>query len=278
MKAGDARVLLTGAGGGIGQAAALALAAAGAQLLLVGRSPARLAAQLRALKLRVPALRADWQEADLLDADSLQVLAARAKAWDANVVVHGAGIAQFGHFEDTQVAAMARVLDTNLRAPMLLTQLLLPHLRGLGRSQVIFVGSALGAIALPGFGVYCASKFGLRGFAQALRRELAATPVRVQYLGPRTTRTAFNSSAVEHYNRATGTATDPPELVAAALVRLMESETVERFLGFPEKFAVRINGFAPVALDGAFAKHRKSLPERRPPAVSHVNEEMKNAL
>lgn len=261
MKASDARVLLTGAGGGIGQAAALALAAAGAQL--------------RALELRVPALQADWQQADLLDADFLQMLAARAKAWDANVVVHGAGIAQFGHFEDTQAAAMARVLDTNLRAPMLLTQLLLPHLRGLGRSQVIFVGSALGAIALPGFGVYCASKFRLRGFAQALRRELAATPVRVQYLGPRT---AFNSSAVEHYTRATGTATDAPELVAAALLRLMESESAERFLGFPEKLAVRINGFAPVALDGAFAKHRKSLPEQRPPAVPHVNEEMKNAL
>lgn len=277
MKAAQARVLLTGAGGGIGQATALALAAAGAALMLVGRSPARLSAQARALQQRVPAAQVEWQEADLEDAASIQVLAAQAQAWRSNVLVHCAGVAEFGRLDDATAAAMSRVLNTNLLAPMVLTQSLLPYFRGLPRAQVICVGSALGAIGLPGYSVYCASKFGLRGFAQALRRELADTPVRIQYLGPRSTRTDFNSAEVGEYNRATGTAMDPPELVAQALVRLMESEAAEKFLGFPEKIAARINGFAPVALDGAFARHRQSLPQRPKPGLDTINEEMKNA-
>ena len=60
---------------------------------------------------------------------------------------------------------LQRVLHTNLLAPMLLTQALLPHLRSLPVAQVLFVGSALGRLGLPGFSAYSASKFGLRGFA-----------------------------------------------------------------------------------------------------------------
>lgn len=126
----------------------------------------------------------------------------------------------------------------------------------------------LGRLALPGFSVYAASKFGLRGFAEALRRELADTPVRVQYLGPRSTRTDFNDTAVESYNRATRTATDRPEQVARALRALLENEAAESFLGFPEKLAARLNGLAPTWLDGAFAAHRRQLP---PPDSSPKN-------
>ncbi|RYF41088.1 MAG: SDR family oxidoreductase [Comamonadaceae bacterium] len=277
MKAAQARVLLTGAGGGIGQAAALALAGAGAALLLAGRSPARLSAQARALQQRVPAAQVEWHEADLQQPLSIQALALRAQAWNCNVVVHCAGVAEFGRFEGTSAAAMAATLNTNLLAPMMLTHSLLPHLRGLPRAQVICVGSALGAIGLPGYGVYCASKFGLRGFAQALRREMADTAVRIQYLGPRSTQTSFNTSEVARYNRATGTAMDPPQRVAQALLRMVESERAEQFIGFPEKLAARINGLVPVLLDGAFARHRRSLPPQATDSPNLIHEETSNA-
>ena len=114
-------------------------------------------------------------------------------------------------------------------------------------------------IGLPGYSVYSASKFGLRGFAQALRRELADGPVRVQYLGPRSTRTGFNRAAVEAYNRATGTAMDPPAVVAQALLEMLRSGRAERFLGFPERLGVRINGALPAVLDGSFRRHSRSL-------------------
>lgn len=261
MKVQETRVLLTGANGGIGQAVAAALAGAGAAVLLAGRSPARLSALARTLQQRHPAAKVDWREVELDQATSISALATHATAWNCNVIVHCAGIAEFGHFDATGADRMSQVLHTNLLAPMLLTQQLLPHLRTLPHAHVVCVGSVLGAIGLPGFGVYCASKFGLRGFAQALRRELSKTTVRVQYLGPRSTHTAFNSAAVSDYNRATGTAMDPPERVAGALLDMLETGTAERFLGFPEAFAARINGLAPALLDGAFDKHSASLPK-----------------
>lgn len=270
MKPADARVLLTGASGGIGREAAVALVRAGAAVLLAGRHPARLSAQARALGHEP---RVTWAAADLADPAQVERLAAEAAAWGCNVVVHNAGTPAFGALAQQDAAAMQRVLQTNLLAPMLLTRLLLPHLVQQARAQVLCVGSALGRIGLPGYTLYCASKFGLRGFAEALRRELAGTPVRVQYLGPRTTHTDFNDGQVQAYNRATGAAVDQPGAVAAAMVRLLQDEAAERFLGFPEKLAVRINGLAPAWLDGSFRRHSRSLellpdPTTRSPDVA----------
>ncbi|HEY0887705.1 MAG TPA: SDR family oxidoreductase [Ramlibacter sp.] len=256
MKPVHARVLLTGAGGGIGREAAAALVRAGAGVLLAGRHPARLSAQARALG---PEPRVTWAAADLADPAQVERLAGEAVAWGCNVVIHNAGRPAFGALAKHDAASMQEVLQTNLLAPMLLTRLLLPHLARQASAQVMCVGSALGRIGLPGYSLYSASKFGLRGFAEALRRELAGTPVRVQYLGPRTTRTDFNDGQVQAYNRATGAGVDEPAAVAAAMVRLLEDETAERFLGFPEKLAVRINGLAPAWLDGSFRRHSRSL-------------------
>lgn len=256
MKLAHARVLLTGATGGIGREAAGALVHAGAAVLLAGRHPARLSAQARALGTEP---RVSWAAADLADPAQIERLAGEAAAWGCNVVVHNAGTPAFGALAQQDAAAMQRVLQTNLLAPMLLTRLLLPHLTQQVRAQVLCVGSALGRIGLPGHTLYCASKFGLRGFAEALRRELAGTPVRVQYLGPRATRTDFNDASVQAYNRATGAAVDEPSQVAAAMLRLLQDEAAERFLGFPERLAVRINGLAPAWLDGSFRRHSRSL-------------------
>ncbi|HSQ73250.1 MAG TPA: SDR family NAD(P)-dependent oxidoreductase, partial [Rubrivivax sp.] len=120
--------------------------------------------------------------------------------------------------------------------------------------------SALGRIGLPGFSVYGASKAGLHGFAEAMRRELADSTVRVQILAPRSTRTGFNGAAVEAYNRATGTAMDTPQTVAAALLQLIESEAAERFIGWPERLGVRLNALLGGRLDAGFGRHRRSLP------------------
>jgi short-subunit dehydrogenase len=263
MKAPQARVLLTGASGGIGRCAADALVRAGASVMLVGRSAERLTAQSAELTRHDPraAERVSWQTADLIDPSDLARLTDKACQWGANVLVHNAGLPSFGRLETLAAHDIQQVLNTNLLAPMLLTQALLPHLRRLPRAQVICVGSALGRIGLPGYSAYCASKFGLRGFAEALRRELGDTSIRVQYLGPRATRTGFNSPGAEAQNQATGTAMDTPESVADALLRLLEDEAAERFLGYPEKLAVRINGLAPGLLDGAFDRHRRSLPD-----------------
>lgn len=256
MKPAQARVLLTGAGGGIGRAAVQALRDAGAAVMGVGRAA-------------VSPLPPDvaWVGADLTTEAGIAVVAAAAAAWRANVLVHAAGVGSFGALHSVPAAQIGAVLQTNLVAPMRLTQALLPALLRQPHAQVVFIGSALGRIGLPGFSVYGASKAGLHGFAEALRRELAETSVQVQILGPRSTRTAFNGAAVEAYNRATGTAMDPPEAVAAALLALIGSDAAERFLGFPERLAVRLNGLLGAALDGAFARHRRQLPSPSLPPI-----------
>lgn len=275
MRAKDARVLLTGATGGIGQAAAAALVGAGASVMLLGRSPARLAAQARALARSctgtgtdAPPPNIEWYAADLTRTSSLGGIGDVAAGWGCNVLIHNAGVPAFGRLEAFGATEMAQVLHLNLFAPMLLTQALLPHLRTRTEARIVFVGSVLGRLGLPGFSVYSASKFGLRGFAESLRRELGGSPVGVQYLGPRSTRTAFNSDAVDGYNKATGTAMDAPDVAAQALLQLIESGAAERFVGFPESLAVRLNGIAPGLLDGSFRKHRESLPPlTTPPAA-----------
>lgn len=247
MKPAQARVLLTGASGGIGQAMAHALLQAGAQVLGVSRKPQQDAADLR------------WVQADLSSTADLARITHAARAWGPNVVVHAAGLPGFGALSRLAPSQMEAVLQANLLAPMLLTQALLPQLLSQPKAQIIFVGSALGRIGLPGFSLYTASKAGLHGFTEALRRELADTPVRVQLLAPRSTRTAFNDAAAEAYNRATGTASDSTAHVAQALLALIESEAAERYIGWPERLGVRLNGAFPPLLDGSFKKHRRQL-------------------
>ncbi len=245
MKAADARVLLTGAAGGIGRAMAACLQGAGAQVLGLGR--------------RAGPPGSPWVQADLTTEAGRRAATAAAAEFGVNVVVHAAGVPGFGALSALPPERVEAIVGANLVAPMLLTQALLPQLLRQPRAQVVFVGSALGRIGLPGFSVYGASKAGLHGFAEALRRELADTALRVQILGPRSTRTGFNDGAVEAYNRATGTAMDAPEAVAEALLALIESEAAERFVGFPERLAVRLNGVLGAGLDGSFAKHRRHL-------------------
>lgn len=261
MKAAEARIVLTGATGGIGEQAAAAFLKAGARVMLAGRSPRSLAALSAGLRDRLGLSdeQVPWVVADLREPREIERLAEHAGAWNCNVLVHAAGAPAFGALDAIDAGTMAAVVQTNLLAPMLLTRALLPSLRRQPAAQVLCVGSVLGAIGLPGYSVYSASKFGLRGFAEALRRELADSSVKVQYLGPRSTQTAFNSAQVQAYNQATGTAMDTAATVAAAMLRMLEDETPERFLGFPEKLGVRINGLAPAAMDGSFRRHSQSL-------------------
>ena len=262
MNPSDARIALTGATGGIGRETAAAFIGAGASVLLIGRSAAQLSSLSRSIQATATgsAGRIAWQVADLGRPAQLDELVGVATEWRCNVLVHAAGVPCFGALESVDAETMRRVLDINLLAPMRLTQALLPHLRAQARAQVICLGSALGRIGLPGFSIYSASKFGLRGFAEALRRELRGTGIRVQYVGPRSTRTGFNDAAVQAYNAATGTAMDSPSRVAETLLRSLQDEAAERFIGFPERLAVRINGAVPTLLDGSFDKHRRSVP------------------
>jgi short-subunit dehydrogenase len=255
MKAASMRVLLTGASGGIGSAIARELAAHGAAVMLVGRDEGGL--QRLAESLGGPPERVQACAADMADDAGREHVSARAEAWGCNVLINNAGLGEFAFVDQQTDAGIERLFAINAIAPMQLTRRLLGRFLSLPEAAVLNVGSVFGSLAYPGFAAYSASKFALRGYTEALRREVAGSNVNVHYLAPRATRTSMNASAVERMNAELGVAMDAPVAVARAARELLERGRSEAVMGWPEKFFVRINALLPRVVDGSL---RKQLP------------------
>lgn len=251
MRLNGKTAVLTGASGGIGSAMALALAEAGVRLVLVGRNGAALEALAHRLGAGHRALVADLATAD--GRDGVQRHCA-ALPNGLDLLINNAGISDFDAFEALPPARLQALIQTNLLAPILLTQALLPALRRAPRGLIVNVGSAFDAIGHPGFAAYCAGKFGLRGFSEALRRELADGPVGVLHLAPRATATAINGRRVQELNAALGNRVDPPEAVAQALLRQLRRERPRHTVGRPERLFARLDALLPGLLDRALAR------------------------
>jgi len=243
------QVLLTGATGGIGRAIAVELDRAGACLTLVGRNADKLAALTRELAGAHRTLVADLDDAEQR-ADVVR--ACREPALD--IFVNTVGVMDFRLFDAQDPAVVERMVQTNLLSPMLLCQQLVPLLRRREEAAIVNIGSTFGSIGHPGFTAYCATKFGLRGFTEALQRELADTQVRVSYLAPRATRTALNSSAVTALNDRLGNATDAPERVAREVLQVLGRHRRQRYIGWPESLFVRLNGLFPGLVHNALSR------------------------
>ncbi|WP_324733514.1 SDR family oxidoreductase [Pseudomonas paeninsulae] len=253
MKLSECRAVITGASGGIGQALVAALLAEGAHLLLVGR---RLG-QMQSLAQRYPGqmvvVKADISERAGRDT----VVAAAQRFGGINTLINAAGVNCFSLLDEHDETDIAELIGTNVTATLQLTHRLLPLLRQQSRALLVNLGSTLGAIGYPGFSVYCASKFALRGFSEALRRELADTQVKVLYFAPRATRTGMNAANMVAMNDALNVTMDDPLSVAAQLVEAIRREHQESYLGWPEKLFVRLNSLLPRLVDQAL---RKQLP------------------
>ena len=258
MQLQDRCILLTGATGGIGRAAALQLAARGAKLWLSGRREGEL--QELAAQIRREGGRAEVLVADLTERGAARDLIARLRSVEPrlDIVINCAGAMHFGYFESTPPEAIEQLWRTNVLAPMQLVQAAVPALRQ-GGGLIVNVGSIFGSIAFPCFATYSSTKFALRGFSEALRRELSGSGVDVLYFAPRYTRTALNSGAVSDMARAVGMNQDEPEAVGAALVEAIERNRKERYLGWPEKLFVRINAWFPRLVDAALRKQGQQM-------------------
>ena len=253
MRLSDARVVLTGASGGIGLAIATALCASGAQVLAVARHRM----PLEGLLERYPQ-QLCWVSADLTFlTDRRKVLAAAEAIGGVNLLINAAGINHFAMLEQLDDNEINSMLALNITAPICLTKLLLPLLKQAPTAMVVNVGSTYGSIGYPGYATYCATKFALRGFSEALRRELADTRVGVLYVAPRATRTQMNSPAAQALNDALKSNVDDPNTVASAVVPAIANERRDLYLGWPERFFVKLNSVLPNLVDRGL---RKQLP------------------
>lgn len=247
MNINQANILITGAAGGIGSATARRLAAAGASVLLTDLrrdSLEPLRAELDAAGNAVLAV-----PADVCQAQDRERLAQAAAESGVNVLINIAGINPFGLFRDQSDGEIERALAINTLAPMLLCRALLPVLTSSDEAHIVNVGSVFGSLGYPGFAVYSASKFAIRGFTEAMRRELASSSVRLHYVSPRATRTALSTDRISAMNAELKVATDEPDTVALAIEKTLRRSRRECYLGRPERFFALINAVLPGLVD-----------------------------
>jgi len=244
-------VVLTGASGGIGGALAEELASKGARLVLIGRNTEKLSKLAELLGEGHSVV-----SCDIATADGRETIISYCQALESGVdmLVNNAGIGAFKSFDKTEEEQVISLIHTNLTSTILLTQAMLPILQAQKSSQIVNVGSAFGSIGFPGFVVYSASKFGLRGFTEALARELSDSSVAVRYFAPRATKTPLNDANVDALNAALDTHVDEPSQVAKEFVEFVESNKQRYYVGWPEKLFARINGVLPSLVDSSISK------------------------
>ena len=188
--------LITGAASGIGAELAVALAHHRVDLALVDVDLAGLRRTEK--RTRHAGVSVSVHRADLMDrAVVLEVLRdVRAVHARLSVLVNNAGITVLGRFQDTAPEDFERVMAVNFAAPVALTRACLPMLMREPQAQILNVSSLFGLVGAPGQAAYCASKFAIRGFSEALRFDLAHTSVGVTAAHPGGVRTNIAQAAV----------------------------------------------------------------------------------
>jgi short-subunit dehydrogenase len=220
MELAGRTALLTGATGGLGRAIAKALAQRGASVAL----SARKAEALEALAAELPGEGHRVLPADLAEPGAAELLAA--EAGEIDVLVANAGLPGTAWLADFTPEQVTRTLRVNLEAPMLMAQALFPAMIERGSGHLVFIASLNGKAGTPRTSIYCATKFGLRGFALGLRTDLGPKGVGVSLVSPGFIREAgmfADSGAKPPPGMGTGT----PQQVGAAVVKAIERDKVE---------------------------------------------------
>jgi short-subunit dehydrogenase len=237
-------VPLTGATGGLGRAIARAVAGRGARLVLSSRK----ANELSELAGSLPGSEHETVVADLaVEGEAERAVAA---AGDVDALIANAGLPASGLLEDFSPEELARAIRVNLEAPVRMARALAPALRDRGAGHLVFISSLAGKTAQPRSSVYAATKFGLRGFALALREDLWDSGVGVSLVLPGFIRDAgmFADSGAK-LPRGVGTST--PDDVGAGVV-----DAIERNRGEVEVAPILIR------LGAGFAHRRPHLAAR----------------
>ena len=178
------KMLLTGAGGGIGRSIATLLLSSDWRIVGVGRDPARPGFSQKAFSQAT----IDLSDLEHLP-EQLRLLASEHE--DIDSVVCAAGVGRFGSLEEFSYQQIRELIDINLTSQLYVVRAFLPLLKRRGRGDVVLIGSEAALAGGARGAVYSATKFALRGFCQSLRQESAAAGIRVTLINPGMVRTEF---------------------------------------------------------------------------------------
>ncbi|MCB0865786.1 MAG: SDR family NAD(P)-dependent oxidoreductase [Solirubrobacterales bacterium] len=233
MRIDGKRALVTGATGGLGRAIARALAEGGAQLVLSSRKEA----DLQELADSLPGSGHTIAVSDLAEPGAAEALAVVAGKID--LLVANAGLPASGWVEDFSPEEISRAVRVNLEAPMILARLLMGPMIERGEGHLVFVSSLAGKAPSPRASLYNGTKFGLRGFALALREDLIGkgTGVSASVVMPGFIRDA-GMFADSGSKTPPGVGTASPEEVATGVIRAVESDRAEVAVAPPQQRAL----------------------------------------
>jgi len=193
----DKTVIITGGSEGVGAATARKFADNGANLLLVARGKKNL--ELIAEELRSKA-RVEIMAMDVSDEDACANLFRKA-AFDfgeIHVLINNAGYHVRGPVESIASDELGKMIDVNLKAPIILSRLVVPYMREAGGGAIINVASLAGRLPVPGAATYSATKFGLRAFTFALGDELKHAGIKLAAVSPGPIDTGFIMSNIDN--------------------------------------------------------------------------------
>ena len=263
MKIENTNAIITGATGGIGRRFAQHLVENGASVLLVARDTQALVELSNNLvnQQGINPAQVSYFSCDLLDNEQRERLITQIEnaPKPINTLINSAGDNQFSFLEDTPDKKIEQIIKLNTITPILLSKALLGHLSKQSDAQIVNIGSTFGSIGYPGFSSYCASKYALRGFSEALGRELSETKVKVKYLSPRATNTQLSTDNIIAMNKELNVAMDSPDEVAEQLLHLLVSDKSELAIGWPEKFFSKLNQVLPNLVSKAITKQLPTI-------------------
>jgi short-subunit dehydrogenase len=224
----DKTVIITGGSEGVGAATARMFAEAGANLLLVARGKKKLEAIAEKLRGKT---RIEIFPMDVADADACVSLFKKAQYefGRVDILINNAGYHQRGLFESVAAEDLGRMIDVNLKGPIILCRDALPYLRESDGAAIINVASLAGRAPVPGSAAYSASKFGLRAFTFALAEELRDTNIKLAIVSPGAIDTGFSASYLDKVTDLTlSQPISTPEEVAQAILDLCSNNQREQ--------------------------------------------------
>ena len=250
--------VVTGASSGIGRCLSKRLVQAGCRIIAVARRGDRLQDLAGELSKISSSDSLVTITGDITDESTHQQIESciQSMGGQLDLLVNNAGIGGIGPFEDAKESRLRRIMEVNFFAPAELTRRLLPCLKASPDAVICNIGSVLGHRAVPDKSEYCASKFAMHGWSDALRAELAGSSVHVTLVSPSTTESEFFDVLVESNDgvKSKSVGSWSADRVAAATLTAIRKRRAETVLSVGGKLLVYADRICPPLMNWALRK------------------------